>query len=299
MRTSCWLALLVIVGALGCADGSARPPKARPGPRQQQPATKQQQPAPAQVAGAEVVEGTGKNKDVALGNAAVAARAKVEELLRKRLGEGGWKRREYQLEPDYLQDMGVITLESDPKAEVRQEAVVVARYRVALPRKYLEAIQMDVVEGFGKNAAAAREQAAHHAREQVDRLLVDRYGQDGWLPPKHLLEPELLERLGVITLDGEPKSDPRPALEQAFVARYRVGLTPDYLQEIQKAVRGERMQDRHAVLLRVLAGAVVLLLVTTGYLRLEEMTRGYATALLRGAAAAIVLLAGVGLWLTF
>src|SRR5437016_5934120 len=111
MRKSGWLALIVVAGALGCADSSARPPRARPASKQQPAAKQQQQPAPAQVTPAEVVEATGKTRAIALEQAAVKARAKVEELLKKRFGEDGWKRRDHQLEPEYLQDMGVITLD--------------------------------------------------------------------------------------------------------------------------------------------------------------------------------------------
>ena len=48
----------------------------------------------------------------------------------------------------------------------------------------------------------------------------------------------------------------------------------------------------------MLAGLVVLLLVGAGYLRLEDMTRGYATQLLRMSAFTVVALAAAALWLT-
>src|SRR5262245_55515599 len=119
MRKSGCLALVVVVAVLARADARSKaPPKGRP-------AT--QQPAAAQVAPVEVVEGTGKTRAIALDQAAERARGKVEELLKKRLGEGGWKRRPHQLEPDYLQDMGVITLEGESKEARPDQAVVMVR----------------------------------------------------------------------------------------------------------------------------------------------------------------------------
>jgi hypothetical protein len=93
----------------------------------------------------------------------------------------------------------------------------------------------------------------------------------------------------------------------------RVALTPRLAGDVKKEV--ERLHDlvnesraeaervaredvvkwRLTLLAKVLAGAVVLLLVVGGYLRLEEATRGYFTTLLRLGAAGVVLLTVVGL----
>lgn len=291
MRKNGWLTVLLAIVLVSHVSARGKAPRKGREPAPPPPAANQQ------IAPTEIVEGTGKTRAIALEQAGLRGREKVEEMLRKQLGDGGWKRRDHQLEPDYLQEMGVLRLQGDPKAEARpDQAVVVARYQVGLTRKYLDAIRQEVVEGFGKTPAAAKEQAALHAREQVELLLHSRYGDGPW---GRLLEPEELDRLGVLTLDGEPRPDSRLGANAAIVARYRVALTPRFLEAAHKAVRVERMQDRHAVLLRLLGGALVVLLVTTGYLRLEDMTRGYATALLRVAAAAVVALAGLGLWLTF
>jgi hypothetical protein len=57
------------------------------------------------------------------------------------------------------------------------------------------------------------------------------------------------------------------------------------------------MHDRQLLLARLLAAAVAVLLVITGYLRLEHATRGYYTTLLRLAAVGIVAVVSAGLWL--
>lgn len=156
----------------------------------------------------------------------------------------------------------------------------------------------ETVQGYGKTRTKAVEQAALHAQERVEKMLIARFGDDGWRPTARQLDPNYLSQMGVIVLDGEPAAD--PALDDGrLVARYKVGLTPGYLGALQKAAQQERVHDRHLILLRVLAGLVVLLLVTTGYLRLEEMTRGYATALLRAMALLVLLLTGLGIFLTW
>jgi hypothetical protein len=47
---------------------------------------------------------------------------------------------------------------------------------------------------------------------------------------------------------------------------------------------------RHLVVGRILAALVALFLIVSGYLRLEELTRGYYTTLLRVGAGAVMLL---------
>jgi hypothetical protein len=156
----------------------------------------------------------------------------------------------------------------------------------------------NVVDGYGPTAAAARDRALEHAQERVEKLLQQRFRLAGWKPSPEQLAPEYLVRYGVVQPQGEPKPSPDLRDEKALVARYKVELTRDYLREVQRVAREERVQERHLILARVLAGLVVLLLVTAGYLRLEDMTRGYATQLLRAVAVGLVALAAVGLWLT-
>jgi hypothetical protein len=156
----------------------------------------------------------------------------------------------------------------------------------------------NVVEGFGETATAARNRALVHAEERVEKLLRERYREVNWMPPQQLLETDFLTRFGVLEAQGEPKAAPGLGDEKAMVARYKVQLTPSYLQEVQRVAREQRVQDRHKLLARVLGGLVVLLLVVAGYLRLEDMTRGYATTILRVAAFSLVALACGALWLT-
>jgi hypothetical protein len=155
----------------------------------------------------------------------------------------------------------------------------------------------NVVDGFGTTATAAKERALVHAQERVERLLQDRYRETNWKPPEELLATDFLTQCRVVQPLGEPKLAPGLGDEKAMVARYKVELTRDYLQAVQRVAREQRVQERHLILARVLGGLVVLLLVAAGYLRLEDMTRGYATTMLRVAAFSLVAIAGGALWL--
>ena len=57
--------------------------------------------------------------------------------------------------------------------------------------------------------------------------------------------------------------------------------------------------QRHLLVGRILGSFVALFLVIFGYIKLEELTRGYYTTLLRMGAGAVVLMAVLGLFLAF
>ncbi len=72
--------------------------------------------------------------------------------------------------------------------------------------------------------------------------------------------------------------------------------------EVDRKLRDARDQvqfQRNALAARVLAALVALCLVVGGYLRLEDLTHGYYTALLRLGAAGVVLMTVMGLFLLF
>ena len=84
---------------------------------------------------------------------------------------------------------------------------------------------------------------------------------------------------------------------QTYEVQLRVTITPEFLGEAQAMARQQRMEIRQGILARVLAAAMALLLVLGGYLRLEEVPRGYYTRALRLAAVGLLAVVGVGLWL--
>jgi hypothetical protein len=155
----------------------------------------------------------------------------------------------------------------------------------------------NVVDGYGATAATARKIALQNASDRVETLLKDSFPEDNWSPSPGLLSGDCLVRYGVVQPQGEPTQVDRDR-NNPFVARYAVELTQPYKDEVQRVALEERIEGRQLILVRVLIGLVVLLLVLAGYLRLEDMTRGYATQLLRVAAFGLVALTTLVLWLT-
>jgi hypothetical protein len=73
-------------------------------------------------------------------------------------------------------------------------------------------------------------------------------------------------------------------------------MDSDY-QEILNSERQIRRDDRQLLLARILATIVTVCAAISGYLRLDEATKGYYTNLLRLGSLAVVSAVGAGLWL--
>lgn len=182
-------------------------------------------------------------------------------------------------------------------AEQRRRAIVAAEIKEKTPNE---------VDGYGETEQAARANALRKAQGMVEKLLREQVNLP-WVIPSGQLAPSYLEHYGVIHEIDKPAPDPKA--DNALRARYNVLLTDEYVAAVCKQARQESIaqeklerQDsvvwRQQFLARIVGGMVVLLLVATGYLRLEEATRGYYTQILRLTAVVLVALAGVGLWLS-
>ncbi len=155
------------------------------------------------------------------------------------------------------------------------------------------------VKRYGETAEDARDLAFTAACDEVAsyfRRCVPALGD--WAPAQQtLLDKNVISLIDAPQLKQIEKPQPeRPEGREAFEARVKVEITPKSLEELSREARHDRMGERQAQLARLLAGAVALLLVVTGYLRLEDATRGYYTTLLRLAALGVVGLIGAGLW---
>jgi hypothetical protein len=146
--------------------------------------------------------------------------------------------------------------------------------------------------GYGLTDADAKQDAARRACEWLGR----RSGTSSVLSADYLSDREMV-RPAEPTEEDRERAKKVDLPEPVLVAAVNLVVTADQAREIQALVRQQRMEQRHWLVGRILAGLVALILVCGGYLRLEEATRGYYTLLLR--AAALVVLAGVGagLWL--
>lgn len=146
------------------------------------------------------------------------------------------------------------------------------------------------VKGYGETAGDARERALEKARDSVEEYLVNRYPHIGWRPTIQRLLAE-----NVVKVDDPQQGD--FAERQGFEVAAHVDLREANLGKLQTEVDQAREQAhehvlfwRHLLVGRILAGLVALFLIVSGYLRLEELTRGYYTTLLRVAAGAVLLL---------
>jgi hypothetical protein len=154
------------------------------------------------------------------------------------------------------------------------------------------------VPGYGRTPDAAEQVALEKARRLVEAFLRERFAPTGWQVPAELVQSDYLQNREVIRKQ-QVVSQRKDNREEQFVAQYHVEISSNYLHDVQQSIRQQIVQHRHLKLARILAGLVALLLVCAGYLRLEEATRGYYTRALRLAAVVLVLLASVGLWLSW
>jgi hypothetical protein len=146
------------------------------------------------------------------------------------------------------------------------------------------------VKGYGETIDDARERALEKARDSVEEYLERNHPAIGWRPTIRRLLKE-----GVVKVD-DPKQGDFAELK-GYEATAHVDLRDANLGKLQVVVDEAREQAqehtifwRHLLLGRILAALVALFLIVGGYLRLEEMTRGYYTTLLRVGAGAVMLL---------
>jgi hypothetical protein len=146
------------------------------------------------------------------------------------------------------------------------------------------------VKGYGETADDARERALEKSRDSVEQYLEAHYPAIGWRPTIQRLLAE-----SVVKVDDPQQSD----LDQlrGFETTAHIDLREANLGKLQTEVDQAREQAqenvifwRHLLVGRVLAALVALFLIVSGYIRLEEMTRGYYTTLLRVGAGAVLLL---------
>ena len=157
--------------------------------------------------------------------------------------------------------------------------------------------RVDTDPGHGETPDAAQEEARQKACAWFRAYLDAKCGGVGWTPT-----PEELISEGVVHTD-KPVEWNTEALHGYEVTAH-VDLSDAALRRLQPEVdrQRKRMQDqvvyaRLGVALRILAGLVALCLVVVGYLRLEDLTRGYYTAVLRLGAGLALLLTVAGLFL--
>jgi hypothetical protein len=139
--------------------------------------------------------------------------------------------------------------------------------------------------GYGKTEKIAQKDAL----ERACNWLKESSGLDWVADPDYLLMYKMVQ-----FCDPEERKFDDP-MGDMKVVKLRLEIQEHQVLAIQKQVQQQRMKERQKPTFLVLLGAMGLLAVVGGYLRLEEATKGYYTRLLRIAAisALVVLVAGL------
>jgi len=139
--------------------------------------------------------------------------------------------------------------------------------------------------GYGKTELIAQKDALRRACEWLEKE-----SGLGWSPDANYLTLQKMADFG----PPEDKEFEEP-MGTMKVVKMQLKITDSQLRDIQKQVQHLRMKDRQKTSLLALLGAMGLIGVVGGYLRLEEATKGYYTRLLRIAAICFVVVIVAGL----
>jgi hypothetical protein len=144
----------------------------------------------------------------------------------------------------------------------------------------------DKATGLAVTPEDAVEAAIRDACDRVSRKLAKDYGED------YMPKPEIMKSRNIVGSATFETKD-LPLSGDVVDAVVPVKLTDDDVTYFREQARGIRVKSRMGTTVIALAGLVALLLIGGGYLRLEEATKGYYTALLRlGALGTLVCVGG-------
>ncbi len=149
-----------------------------------------------------------------------------------------------------------------------------------------------MVKGYGETIDDSRERALEKASDTVEEYLEKNYPNIGWRPTVQSLLAE-----GVVRVDDAKQGD--FAELKGYESTAHIDLRDANLAKLQvdfdqarEHTAANALYWRHLLVGCIMAALVALFLIVSGYLRLEEMTRGYYTTLLRvGAGAALLVIA--------
>jgi len=155
------------------------------------------------------------------------------------------------------------------------------------------------VSALGGTRAEARQAVLDKAHREVADYLSQRDRNLRWVPPA-----EELCRWVNVREKGDPTVEQSPGAGALFKAEVTVEVTDKDLEKILAQDEHERARERQEVVrgrqllsAKLLVALVVLLAAVAGYFRLEELTRGYYTGVLRALLLLCVGAIGAGLWL--
>jgi len=136
----------------------------------------------------------------------------------------------------------------------------------------------------------AEQDALLEAQLRVSTYLRSLQPPVEFLPPLDYLDKHLVKKKTEEVKDFE---------EQVGIMRrvqLEVEVSPGAARELVRMDRADRSHQRMFWLAKLLAGVVAALAAVSGYVHLDERTKGYYTTWLRLAAATVVGTAGIALW---
>lgn len=147
-------------------------------------------------------------------------------------------------------------------------------HRVGPRTKTPTVVWEDKAKGLAVTEEDAVEAAIRDACDRISSKLAKDFGED--YTPK----PATLKSRNIV---GEPTFEAKilDLSGKVVDATVPVKLTDDDVSYFREQARGIRIKSRMGTTVIAVAGLVALLLIGGGYLRLEEATKGYYTALLR------------------
>jgi hypothetical protein len=186
----------------------------------------------------------------------------------------------------------VLSARADPFKKLRS-AVAPVRTRVPDgPPRPVERSFAFSVKGWGQTQKEAEQDALRHSQDELRAYLAELNHVLEWRPSLDYIDNRLVK-------DREPLraknfGDPLGTLQGMEL---RIEINPKDWQDMLRHDRLARADSRMQLLAKLLVGLVAFLGTVAGYLRLEEMTKGYYTAWLRLAAIGFVTAVGAGIWL--
>jgi hypothetical protein len=146
------------------------------------------------------------------------------------------------------------------------------------------------VQGWGNTREDAWQRALENARIELPSRLAEHELSLDWRPSRNDIQKLVKES------EELPSRDVEEPVGLVHGVRLRIDVTAKDWQYILRQDQQTRAESRMLVLAKMLAGFVAFLGAVAGYLRLEELTKGYYTAWLRLAAIGFVTAVGAGIW---
>jgi hypothetical protein len=148
------------------------------------------------------------------------------------------------------------------------------------------------VEGWGETEKDAEHDALKKAQNEIRAYLVEQNHPLQWRPSLEYIHDHLVKQSPPL-----PDKDFGEPVNTLHGICLRIEISPKDWQEMLRQDRLMRADARMMLLAKLLVGVVAFLGAVAGYLRLEEMTKGYYTAWLRLAAIGFVTAVAAGIWL--